>query len=97
MICEECKQEFGSTSLYTAHLCAPTEDRQRIAELEAKLRAWEETAEHYCAADTPISADGVRDYIAELEKQLHFAKTGEGCPHGCIRPSQCVECIQERA
>lgn len=41
-----------------------------IAELQAKLRAWEETAEHYCKADTPISPDGVRGYIAELEAQL---------------------------
>ncbi len=34
--------------------------------------------------------------VAELERQLHNAKTGEGCPHGCVRPSQCVDCIQER-
>lgn len=24
--------------------------------------------------------------IAELERQLELAKTGEGCPHGCVRP-----------
>lgn len=36
-------------------------------------------------------------YIAELERQLQVAKTGEGCPHGCVRPSQCVDCIKERA
>ena len=47
---------------------------KRIAELEAKLRAWEETAEYYCAADTPISADGVRGYIAELNAKLAAAK-----------------------
>lgn len=46
---------------------------QRIAELQARLRAWEETAEHYCAPNTPISADGVRGYIAELEAQLAAA------------------------
>ena len=46
---------------------------KRIAELEAKLRAWEETAEYYCAADTPISADGVRGYIAELNAKLAAA------------------------
>ena len=46
---------------------------QRIAGLEAKLHAWEETAEHYCAADTPISADGVRGYIAELNAKLDAA------------------------
>lgn len=39
----------------------------------AILRAWEETAEYYCAADTPISADGVRGYIAELNAKLAAA------------------------
>lgn len=35
--------------------------------------------------------------IFELRQKLAAAKTGEGCPHGRVRPSQCVECIQERA
>ena len=48
--------------------------------LAARLRAYEETAEHYCAADTPISADGIRGHIqaqaariAELEAGIHSA------------------------
>lgn len=46
---------------------------QRIAELQARSRAWEETAEYCCAPNTPISADGVRSYIAELNAQLTAA------------------------
>lgn len=42
-------------------------------EQEAKLRAYQETAEHYCAVDTPISADGIRAHIATIEAQLAAA------------------------
>lgn len=53
----------------------------RIAELEAELVRVREV---------------LHDQTSYLEGRLCNAMTGEGCPHGCVRPSQCVDCIRER-
>lgn len=71
----------------------------RIAELGAELAKFQTSKFN---PDWPLlqtTQESLREsweQIRELEKQLHNAMTGEGCPHGCVRPSQCVDCIKER-
>ncbi len=43
-------------------------------EAKAKLHDYEETAEQYCAPNTPISADGIRGHIQALEKERDTAQ-----------------------
>ncbi len=68
-----------------------------VIQLSAGRKSWryEEAYEYAKIAATEIVSE-VDQRIAELERQLQLAKTGEGCPHGCVRPSQCVDCIKER-
>lgn len=42
--------------------------------LRARLRDWEETAEHYCAPETDISPDGVRGYVDGLRARAEKAE-----------------------
>jgi len=53
----------------------------RIRELEAELVKVREV---------------LHQQTSYLEGRLRNALTGEGCPHGYVRPSQCVDCIKER-